>query len=263
MPSPPPRWAHRTHYSDLWLAVAAMPVGSRCAGQVMHAADRTAHQERHWRSDGGPLLEELESNLLMPVPLPADVSGMRSAWGRIICGCSAVLALGVGLSVLDGIAQEAGASPKPDRSSAIHQTIVCDTALHTSAPLRRSAAADGRHHEKSRENRPSKLTVAIPSTVFIRKHGKKLVVTTNTQMHPKPGDGYYLVAAGRAQSADAALQKEVLAACNPAPPRSEPQRSQRAPDVPENHGSTILRRGHPPKTARTRPLPGRLSRSHP
>lgn len=57
------------------------------------------------------------------------------------------------------------------------------------------------------------LTVAIPPVVFIRAHGRRLVVTTNTGEPPQSQDEFYLTARGVTRVAPAHLRARVLAKC--------------------------------------------------
>jgi hypothetical protein len=57
------------------------------------------------------------------------------------------------------------------------------------------------------------LTVAIPPVVFIRAHGRRLIVTTNTGESPQSQDEFYYTARGTTRLASARLRARVLAKC--------------------------------------------------
>jgi len=57
------------------------------------------------------------------------------------------------------------------------------------------------------------LVVEIPATVFIRRAGQWLTITTNTGRAPAPTDTYYLIEGGHATVADASARARIESGC--------------------------------------------------
>jgi len=69
------------------------------------------------------------------------------------------------------------------------------------------------------------VEVTIPPVVLIRLRPRRLVVTTNTGVLPRPSDQFWILRERRATPADAAVQAEVLADCTAwTPPLTAGQR---------------------------------------
>jgi hypothetical protein len=127
-------------------------------------------------------------------------------WRRLVPLGVAALAIGTGIGgAATAVSGVAGAS-------VIGTPCTLTAAFPTPlAPDHPSVPVTGTHHGHAAGS--GNLVVDIPPSVFIRAHGSRLVITTNTGRPPTLGDTFFYIARGEAVIADRRVRRQVVSGC--------------------------------------------------
>jgi hypothetical protein len=117
-----------------------------------------------------------------------------------------VRAIGATMAVSAALGLGVGSASAAPASAPGHCAFQADSPVRHGVPHRSGHTSVG-------TGQGNNLVVAIPPVALIRIERGRVMVTTNTGQAPRSSDAFYVVAAGRATVAGAALRDSVLAGC--------------------------------------------------